>query len=165
MEDTNRHQIRRPPFDVRRTTVLDLVKFHAGSNPRHIFCWQLEDLSRELTLIEITYETFYRMVGFCQSWLKKNLPERVQSHSVESPIALLLDSDVGAMVYLVASIGLGISVSSRHRSGSLSDWIGVSAFGQTQSIYAATPTISQQNRNTDHIISMQRSCGTGHVDF
>lgn len=114
MDVINCLHIRKPPFDVRRTTVVDLVKFHADFNSRRIFCWQLEDISRELTLIKITYGTFYRMVGFCQSWLRRFFPERVQSRSLESPIALLLDSDVSIVVYLVASMGLGISVSSRH---------------------------------------------------
>lgn len=100
-------------------TLPDLVNFHVKNNPQHLFCLQAEKKSTGsgYDLTPVTYEKLHRALIRCQTWLRNHAPGfhspsttgGTDGVAVKSaPIAILMESDVGLAVYVLALMGLGI---------------------------------------------------------
>jgi hypothetical protein len=113
-----------PAEDASLKTVAQLIDFNAQHNPNYMFCLQAEKpLSgvKDPPLLRITHKSFQAMILSCQTWVQEQIEEiqlpmkDERGHIVKgAPIGLLLDSDIGLLVYLFALVGLGVPVRSSH---------------------------------------------------
>lgn len=106
-------------------TLLDLVEFHARHNPEHTFCIQARKADNNderergiISFVEITFSQLKEAILQCQTWLTETVqelqlprrPHADQGVSKGPPIALLMDSNAGLVVHLLALTGLGVPV-------------------------------------------------------
>lgn len=105
---------KRGPRSVR--TVPELVDFNAVHNADYTFCHQArKDDSGNTHLVSITHLEFRDAVLCCQEWLKSTINNLqlpvLQENGVISrstPVALLMESDIGLFVHIIALLGLGV---------------------------------------------------------
>ena len=101
-------------------TVPELIEHNALRNPHHCFCIQAQKQVQDATglrLLSISHLQLKRAIARCQAWLV-NVVDKVQlpssSHdgrvSKGLPVALFVESDVGLLIHLFASIALGVPV-------------------------------------------------------
>lgn len=105
---------RAPPQDgATIKSAVDLVEFNSTENGCQLFCLQAYKTLDGTDLHRITYKEFRDMVSNCQGWIDKYIPQSSIEES-KTPqrkhVALLLDSDVGLLVYLFAIMGCGLGV-------------------------------------------------------
>ncbi|KAK0658319.1 hypothetical protein QBC41DRAFT_385820 [Cercophora samala] len=100
-------------------SLCELVEFHAENNPEYLFCIQAEKNHgfEEYSLTHVTYAMLKRAITNCCQWLEAQvaaLQRRIQDangdydHGPPRPVALLMDSDLGLAVYILALMRLGI---------------------------------------------------------
>ena len=101
-------------------TVPELIEHNALHNPHHRFCIQAQKQVQDATgprLLSISHLQLKRAIARCQTWLMNSIDE-VQlpssGHdgwvSKGQPVTLFLESDVGLLIHLFASIALGVPV-------------------------------------------------------
>jgi hypothetical protein len=104
-------------------TLPELIEYNARVNPEHIFCVQArkekEGESNKSEFLTITHLQLRQAISNCSKWLVQNVgelsrPRRDESGVVRkgSPIALLMESDVGILFHLFSCMSLGVPVSS-----------------------------------------------------
>ena len=93
-----------------------LIEFNAQHNPHHIFCMQARS-NENNDFLTITYNELRHAVVMCSRWLVENvtglqLPVRQEDNSYKKgrPVAVLAESDLTLMLYMMASISLGVPV-------------------------------------------------------
>ncbi|KAL3431733.1 hypothetical protein BDV09DRAFT_206456 [Aspergillus tetrazonus] len=98
-------------------TLPEVVEFNAQANPDHVFCLQAKKSPDNsfLSLVSVTNRQLKQAISQCAGWLKSNLQLQLPSllhGSVKkgAPVALLMESDIGLLVYEMALIGLGVPV-------------------------------------------------------
>lgn len=100
-------------------TLPELVRFHIENNPNYEFCTQAERSATEEghTYMHVTYRHLEQAICHCQSWIVKNIqdihsPTRGQNGKTTkfSPVALLMDSDLGLAVYILTLMGMGVPI-------------------------------------------------------
>ena len=96
-------------------TILDLVNFNAMHNPDHTFC--LQELKEFHALRHITFRELAQAVRSCSAWLCQQKivspPGGVFGEGAvqqATPVALLMASDIGIFIYLLALMRLGVPV-------------------------------------------------------
>lgn len=98
-------------------TLPDLVDFHVQNNPQHLFCLQAEKSpsGSGYDFVPVSYDTLRCAILRCQAWLGEHARgfhppvHGADGGAVRSaPIALLMESDVGLAVYVLALMALGI---------------------------------------------------------
>jgi hypothetical protein len=114
-----------PAEDASLKTVAQLIDFNAQHNPNYLFCLQAEkplDGVKDPPLLRITHKSFQAMILSCQTWVQEHIKEIQLPMKDErgdivkgAPIGILLDSDIGLLVYLFALVGLGVPVRSTQR--------------------------------------------------
>ncbi|PVH96862.1 acetyl-CoA synthetase-like protein [Periconia macrospinosa] len=94
-----------------------LVDFNATHNPHYLFAIQAQKHGDEpLQLQDISHSQLRDAILRCQSWLETNVKELqppVEKDGVVnkgSPVALLMESDVGLFIHQIALLGLGVPV-------------------------------------------------------
>lgn len=101
-------------------TVPELIEYNAKHNPEHVFCVQARKQTESLLLkfITVTNLSLKQAVSQCSMWMTENLselklPSRDSCGRVVKgrPVALLMDSDIGLLIYEFALISLGVPVS------------------------------------------------------
>jgi len=105
-----------PESDQQIKSLADLLSFNAVNNPSHTFIVQ-GARSPEKPPLTFTFASFQAAVRGCEEWLKEKLTlvkSLDQSDSVEGydvpPVALLLQSDAGLLIYLCALLSLDVPV-------------------------------------------------------
>ena len=97
-------------------SIPDLIEFNAKQNPKHTFCVQARGLSSELSLQEITFSQLQHAIRRCCAWILESIDgtaaATVHNGVVQksSPVALLMESDVGLFVHVAAALSLNIPV-------------------------------------------------------
>ncbi|KAF2135592.1 uncharacterized protein K452DRAFT_281299 [Aplosporella prunicola CBS 121167] len=98
----------------------ELLEFNARNNPNHIFCIQAEksrsnDETDGLDFQRISHLQFSDAVRACSQWLQEHVPElktpqrNEQNEVIKGPpIALLMESDVGILIHIMALMSLGV---------------------------------------------------------
>lgn len=96
-------------------TILDLVDFNAIHNPDHTFC--LQELKDSHALRQITFRELAQAVRSCSAWLCQQKvvspPGGVFGEATverAAPVALLMASDIGIFINLLALMRLGVPV-------------------------------------------------------
>ncbi|KAF2258971.1 putative NRPS-like enzyme [Lojkania enalia] len=98
-------------------TLPSLIDFNATYNPDYLFAIQAQkhgDSSTEL--VEISHAQLRDAILRCQAWLETEVrelqkPVRKDGEVIKgSPVALLMESDVGLFVHQAALLGLGVPV-------------------------------------------------------
>jgi len=109
------HQRPPPPNTDEVKTIPELINFNAKHNGNHVFCLQARKNTDPLA---VTHSELKQAVLGCSGWLTENikgfqLPFRDESGVVVKgrPVALLMESDVGLIIYLVSLLSLGVPVS------------------------------------------------------
>lgn len=103
---------RRSTDDIR--TLLDLLDFDAINNPELLFC--LQEVKDAPTLRKITFRELARAVELCSAWLCRaqctRPADQLHGWQAEKPaaVALLMGSDIGIFIYLLAMMRLGTPV-------------------------------------------------------
>lgn len=101
-------------------TIPELIEHNAAHNPHHLFCIQTQKRiqSARPELLSISYLQLKRAILYCQAWLLHNitelkLPVIVNGGTVSkgSPVALMVESDVGLLIHLFSLMSLGVPVS------------------------------------------------------
>jgi acyl-CoA synthetase (AMP-forming)/AMP-acid ligase II len=101
-------------------TVPALVEYNADRNANHPFCVQIRKNGQSPAerLLTVTHGELKDAVTRCQEWLLQNvagiqLPSHRHDGRIQkgAPVALFMESDVGLWIYVVALMGLGVSVS------------------------------------------------------
>ncbi|KFA80971.1 hypothetical protein S40288_00833 [Stachybotrys chartarum IBT 40288] len=95
------------PEDI--SSLYDLIRFNAHTNPNHIFCIQAQAVKdaasdRPFDAVYITYRQLEDAVHRCADWLGRNLESTEQNNDSgrSAPIAIYLESDIGLFIHLVA---------------------------------------------------------------
>ncbi|KAL2067492.1 hypothetical protein VTL71DRAFT_1917 [Oculimacula yallundae] len=102
-------------------TLPELIAYNARVNPEHIFCVQTrkstEQQSSRSQSVRVTHLQLARAIRKCSEWLVHNVgeirrPWRDESGAIHkgSPVALLMESDVGIIFHLLAFMKLGVPV-------------------------------------------------------
>ena len=98
-------------------TLPSLVDFNAKNNPDYLFAVQAQKYADSKTILrEVSFVQLSHAVMRCQAWLEATLREiqlPVLSNGIVlrgSPVALLMESDVGLFIHQVALLGLGVPV-------------------------------------------------------
>lgn len=96
----------------------DIVEFHAEKNPDYLFCVQAEKKPGldGYSLSRVTYTTLKWAITNCCQWLEAHLSHLQQrtrrgqgdADGSQGPIVLLMESDLGLAVYILALMRLGI---------------------------------------------------------
>lgn len=98
-------------------TYPELLAFNAAHNGSSLFCLQgLRDSNA--TPVPITFAEMQKAVERCKAWLVANVPG-VESPKVNSEgkvvkclaVGILMGSDVGIIIYMMALLALGVPVS------------------------------------------------------
>ena len=101
-------------------TVPQLIEHNADHNPDHPFCLQAEKETKDAPaqILSVSHMELKRSILHCQavlteSILQLKLPSRSSDGTIHkgSPVALLVDSDIGLLIHLFALVGLGVPVS------------------------------------------------------
>lgn len=107
-----------PPDETTIQCLPDLVEFNAIHNPDHLFCLQAGVEVEHAQSTKITFAEFARAVEQCGYWIRTKVPSATPPVLTEegglrkaSPVALLLGSDLGLFMYLVALLSLNVPVS------------------------------------------------------
>ncbi len=107
------------PADSPIRSLPDLVRFNAKHNPSHLFCVQAKASLNGVAVAptRITFLEFHQAVRRCCRWINENVPNTTAPALTESgelqkgpSVALLLESDIGLFIHLVALLSLGIPV-------------------------------------------------------
>jgi acyl-CoA synthetase (AMP-forming)/AMP-acid ligase II len=87
----------------------ELIDFNAIHNPDYMFCIQARP---DDSFIEVTCRQFKIAIGRCAQWITESLELQGgrNGETTQSPIALLMESDLGLLIYQFALISLGIPV-------------------------------------------------------
>ncbi|KAL4973660.1 hypothetical protein BDW66DRAFT_153612 [Aspergillus desertorum] len=98
-------------------TVPEVIEFNAQANPDHVFCLQAKKSpdNSVLSLVSVTNRQLKQAISQCTSWLKSHLQLQLPANingSVKkgAPVALLMESDIGLLIYEMALIALGVPV-------------------------------------------------------
>lgn len=102
-------------------TVPELIEYNAQYNPNHPFCLQAaENSAIDLSLLVVTHLQLKQAILRCSAWLVANiaelsLPQKSDGGKVVkgTPVALLMDSDIGLLLHLLSLMGLGVPVSAQ----------------------------------------------------
>lgn len=95
-------------------TLLDLLHFNAINNPDHLFC--LQEVKDAPTLRKITFRELARAVELCSAWLCRaqctRPADQLPGWQANKPaaVALMMGSDIGIFIYLLALMRLGTPV-------------------------------------------------------
>jgi acyl-CoA synthetase (AMP-forming)/AMP-acid ligase II len=103
-------------------TLPELIAYNARVNPEHIFCVQTRKRTEQQPgrshFVRVTHLQLAHAVRKCSEWLVQKIgelrrPWRDESGTTHkgSPIALLMESDVGILFHLFAFMTLGVPVS------------------------------------------------------
>lgn len=95
-------------------TLPGLVDFHGENNPQHLFCLQAK---RDNHFVPVSYERLQHAIVRCQAWLEEQAIDLhpplmdTDGHVKKcAPVAILMESDVGLAIYVLACVGKGIPV-------------------------------------------------------
>ncbi|KAL4783812.1 hypothetical protein BJX76DRAFT_357597 [Aspergillus varians] len=99
-------------------TLIEVIEFNAQANPDHLFCLQAKKNpgSPVPWLVSVSNHQLKTAISRCATWLRANLqlqlPTVAEDGSVTkgAPVALLMESDIGLLLYEMALIGLGVPV-------------------------------------------------------
>lgn len=101
-------------------TIPQLIEHNADRNPDHSFCLQAQKETKDAPaqILSVSHTVLKRSILHCQevlieSILALELPSSSSDGSIHkgSPVALLLESDIGLLIHLFALVGLGVPVS------------------------------------------------------
>lgn len=101
-------------------TGAELLRFNAENNADLLYCLQAKKpAGDDLEFDKITFKDMYRAVLNCAAWIKKDVTSAQFEPCVDeegkicrgAPVALLLGSDIGVMIHILALSYLGIPVS------------------------------------------------------
>ncbi|KAJ5598871.1 NRPS-like enzyme [Penicillium hordei] len=95
-------------------TLPDLVDFHGKHNLQHTFCIQA---TRDQSFVSVSYGKLQRAVVRCQARLKREdsglhpPTADADGHVTKcAPVAILTESQVGLVIYVLACMGMGVPV-------------------------------------------------------
>ncbi|KAJ5512744.1 NRPS-like enzyme [Penicillium fimorum] len=95
-------------------TLPDLVDFHGKHNPQHTFCIQA---TRDQGFVSVSYGKLQRAIVRCQARLKREdsglhpPTSDADGHVTKcAPVAILTESQVGLVIYVLACMGMGVPV-------------------------------------------------------
>ncbi|KAL4940296.1 hypothetical protein BDV06DRAFT_230437 [Aspergillus oleicola] len=98
-------------------TLPEVIEFNAQANPDHVFCLQAKKSpdSAIPSLVSVTNHQLKEAISRCATWLQTNVRPQlptVVDGSVHkgAPVALLMESDIGLLLYEMALIGMGVPV-------------------------------------------------------
>ncbi|KAI9688877.1 MAG: putative NRPS-like protein biosynthetic cluster [Bathelium mastoideum] len=149
-------------------TLPDLVEYNAHNNAEYAFCHQLRKAETQNRIITITHSALKQAILQCQEWLHSNirgLCEQDEDSGKPRPVALLMESDVGLWIHLLALLSLGVPAlmlsaklnkiavehllsSTRTRVLVISPRLQESIFGEIQTNAEATAMIERQPLET-----------------
>ncbi|CCX04911.1 Similar to Polyketide synthase HetM; acc. no. P37693 [Pyronema omphalodes CBS 100304] len=98
-------------------TGAELLRFNAENNADLLYCLQAKKpAGDDLEFDKITFKDMYRAVLNCAAWIKKDVTSAQFEPCVDeegkicrgAPVALLLGSDIGVMIHILALSYLGI---------------------------------------------------------
>ncbi|MDI1486702.1 MAG: putative NRPS-like protein biosynthetic cluster [Ramalina farinacea] len=98
-------------------TIPQLIEHNADRNPDHSFCLQAQKETKDAPaqILSVSHTVLKRSILHCQevlieSILALELPSSSSDGSIHkgSPVALLLESDIGLLIHLFALVGLGV---------------------------------------------------------
>jgi acyl-CoA synthetase (AMP-forming)/AMP-acid ligase II len=95
-------------------TLPDLVDFNGKHNPQHTFCIQA---TRDQRFVSVSYRQLQHAIARCQARLKRedsglHTPTTdADGHVTKcAPVAILTESHVGLVIYVLACMGMGVPV-------------------------------------------------------
>lgn len=96
-------------------TIPELVDYNAKHNPNYPFSFQARKIDDSVSLLRVSHRQLRDAILRCQEWLQEELKEArvpVQDEKGRTikcpPIALLVESDIGLIIHLIALLGLGV---------------------------------------------------------
>lgn len=100
-------------IDTSIRTLPDLVDFHAKHNPQHLFCIQT---TRDHTFVSVSYENLQHAIVRCQARLREECGLHAPTVDADgklkkcAPVAVLMESHIGLVIYVLACMGMGVPV-------------------------------------------------------
>lgn len=86
----------------------ELIDFNAIHNPDHIFCIQAQP---DNSFVRVTCRQFKEAIDRCAWWMVENKVAQ-NGDNKRTPVALLMESDLGLLIHQFALLSLGIPVRS-----------------------------------------------------